>query len=476
MGLMYLSGNEAVGMIASWLFLPFLLRFTRLMSPRRGFVAMFVAQTIVISLMLRGELPLGGLEYTVTVLSIGLFGGLILLVDRLVSPRLGNGAATLVLPAAGVTASFVTYGANPFGTWGETAYTQLGFSPFLQLAAVTGVWGMAFLMSWFASVTNAVREQGWKARGVVTAWGLTFAIVLVYGGVRLSRPVDGDRSLPVAAITWDRSVPRPFATCPRDDVSCFNRTADAVQDVLFERSARAVGAGARLILWSEAAAEILAPGEADLILRGREFAREHDITLVMAIAVIPLEPGLWENKLIAVTSDGEVAWEYRKARPVPGEPIVAGDGMVPFLDTPFGRVAAVICFDADFPELIRQAGRGGADLLLVAANDWEEVADTHARMAVFRAVENGVSLLRSTSGGWSVAADGRGGILARSNHFMEDVDYLLATVPMRGEDTAYSRLGDTVGWFSTGFLILASLVASIRSRRSGKELSASDAR
>jgi hypothetical protein len=43
--------------------------------------------------------------------------------------------------------------------------------------------------------------------------------------------------------------------------------------------------------------------------------------------------------------------------------------------------------------LIRQAGRAGADILLVPSSDWEAIAEMHRRMAVFRGVENGVNLV-----------------------------------------------------------------------------------
>lgn len=81
---------------------------------------------------------------------------------------------------------------------------------------------------------------------------------------------------------------------------------------------------------------------------------------------------------------------------------MAGDGLLPVLDTPFGRITGMICFDADFPALARQAAEPRADLLLVAANDWAEIEEMHADMAIVRAVENDVSLLRATSGGISV--------------------------------------------------------------------------
>ena len=89
---------------------------------------------------------------------------------------------------------------------------------------------------------------------------------------------------------------------------------------------------------------------------------------------------LIENKVVLIDSNGEINFEYKKAKPVPGERVVRGDGKVPVHDTPFGRVAAVICFDMDFPTLIRQAGNAAADILLVPARDWKAIDPMHTRM------------------------------------------------------------------------------------------------
>ncbi len=95
---------------------------------------------------------------------------------------------------------------------------------------------------------------------------------------------------------------------------------------------------------------------------------------------------------------------------VPGSGNVKGDGVLPRLDTEYGRWSAAICFDLDFPRLIRQAGRMNADLLLAPSNDWTEVREMHLRMHILRAVEQGFTLFRPTKDGISAAADPYGRI------------------------------------------------------------------
>ena len=94
-----------------------------------------------------------------------------------------------------------------------------------------------------------------------------------------------------------------------------------------------------------------------------------------------------------------------------GKPFVPGDGKVPTVQTPYGRLSTVICFDADFPGTIRQAGQAGADMLLVPGNDWRAIDPYHTQMATFRAIENGFSLVRQASNGLAMTVDYEGNVL-----------------------------------------------------------------
>ena len=94
--------------------------------------------------------------------------------------------------------------------------------------------------------------------------------------------------------------------------------------------------------------------------------------------------------------------------------------MVPVADTALGRLATVICYDMDFPALLRQAGQAQADLLLAPASDWAPVKFGHAQWATFRAIENGVSLVRPTREGLQIAVDHQGRVLASADSLTTD--------------------------------------------------------
>jgi apolipoprotein N-acyltransferase len=120
----------------------------------------------------------------------------------------------------------------------------------------------------------------------------------------------------------------------------------------------------------------------------------------------------------------------------------SGPGPIPVVATPDGRIAGAICFEADFPDLIRPAGHGGADLLIVPVNEWKEIKNTHLQMHVFRAIENGVPLVRATASGLSAAVDPWGRVLSVSDFFAGSDRTMTAQVPIGRVPTLYATVGD----------------------------------
>ncbi len=116
--------------------------------------------------------------------------------------------------------------------------------------------------------------------------------------------------------------------------------------------------------------------EPALIQRAGTLAQQAGIYLDMGLAVyLPdaSNPPL-KDEAVLLDPTGHVVWTYEKVHLVPfgeQELVVPGDGKVPIVESPYGRLANVICFDADYPGTMRQAGQAGADLMLVPSDDWQ---------------------------------------------------------------------------------------------------------
>jgi apolipoprotein N-acyltransferase len=120
----------------------------------------------------------------------------------------------------------------------------------------------------------------------------------------------------------------------------------------------------------------------------------------------------------------------------------------------------IICWDADFPTVVNQVGHKGADILFIPSGDNLGVARLHAQQAIFRAIENGVSLIRQDSTeGLSVATDPYGRVLATMDTHTVGERVMVVQVPTQRVFTVYSVIGDLFGWLSVagfvGIVILA---------------------
>ena len=81
------------------------------------------------------------------------------------------------------------------------------------------------------------------------------------------------------------------------------------------------------------------------------------------------EDGRLYNSAAVVSGDAVLA-VYRKAHLWDAEKLVftPGGGPPPVVDLPFGRVGLMICYDLEFPEWVRLAALGGADLIAAPVN------------------------------------------------------------------------------------------------------------
>jgi len=96
--------------------------------------------------------------------------------------------AAFAFPVYWVTCEYLTAIASPHSTWGNLAYTQMDFLPLIQIASVTGLWGISFIVFLFAGTVAALLSGAgklWQRRALAIAVGLVISAVLVFGEWRL---------------------------------------------------------------------------------------------------------------------------------------------------------------------------------------------------------------------------------------------------------------------------------------------------
>lgn len=448
---------------AAWFSTLFMLRFLRTQRVLSGYL-LFVLTTAAVTIYTgQGVVPFPFLLTAGFMAAQALLASLPFLADRLLAPRLPGFWGALILPL-GVTAwEFINLTNSPMGSFGSQAYSQYGNLPLMQLASITGIWGITFLINWFASTVNLAWEQGfsWPAirRGVLT-YSVIFVIVLLYGYGRIVLASSATASVRVAGISAAQEDIGALMQRYQQDRTAFQQATQVRNQRYLETTVREAQAGAQVIVWPEGA--IIGIGEevAAVVAQGQALAKRQQIYLAMqTFALFPDEDRPAENKLFLVDPAGAIVLEHVKYGGNFLEGTLLGDAQLRTAASPFGLLSGVICWDADFVEVIRQAGRSGVDLLLIGANDWREIGPTHAQMAVFRAIENGVAVFRQAYNGVSIAVDPYGRLLASQDHFATTDRVLLAQMPTHSHSfTLYSVIGDALGWAALfGFLLLAGL-------------------
>ena len=429
-----------------------------------------VIQAAVFAIQFRGMIPFPAPIQAAVILTYALAFTVPYIGDYLSIRRLSGFSRSLVFPLLWTAVEFLL-SLGPFGSWCATAYSQHGNLALLQVLSVTGLWGVTFLIGWTAAAGNAFWEEGATARKVprvTTACAALLLAVLLAGGARLALFPPSAETVRVASLSKldldlhpDHEVVRRFdrhEPLTASEIKTIRESAAAIVDDLLLRTGREARAGARIVFWGEGNALVLKEDEDDLIRRGGMLAKSNGIYLGMALATWHLEttPHM-ENKIVLIQPDGTPAWEFFKAHPVPGREAaisISGDGKMRVIDTPHGRLSAAICFDADFPRLLAQAGRLRADIVLDPSNDWKAIDPWHTRMASFRAIEQGFNMVRHTSHGLSAAFDYEGRQLASMDHFITEDRCLVAYVPTRGTRTLYAICGDWFGWLCASSLAI----------------------
>jgi apolipoprotein N-acyltransferase len=472
--LLFANGRNNIP-VAAWLAPLFLLRFVRSVGAGWGLAIGWLVLAATWSFQFRGMAPLPGIWYFVLAAVYGLVNLLPFAVDRALLPRLGGFRATLVLPLAWVSVEYLVATFTPYGSWGAAAYTQYENLVLLQIASITGLYGISFAIAWFAAVGNWAWERrfAWPdLRYGIVGFAAVMALVLAYGGTRLTLFPPEATTVRIASVTRPEVELFPSAevaqravagTATADETEEIRRRGNAINEDLLQQAEREARAGARIVFWGEANAFAFKEDEPALIRRGAELARANRIYLGLAVGTWnPAGSKPLENKIVLIDPQGNVSWEFWKANPVPGPEAAMSavdDGRIKSVATLHGRVGAAICFDMDFPGLIRQAGRQEVDILLAPSNDWRAIDPWHTHMARLRGVEQGFNLVRHTSGGLSLAADYQGRTLTSMDHYTATDRTMIAQVPTRGVRTVYARIGDTFAWLCMAGLVFSGAAA-----------------
>ncbi|HEX2768151.1 MAG TPA: apolipoprotein N-acyltransferase [Geobacteraceae bacterium] len=344
--------------------------------------------------------------------------------------------------------------------WASLGYTQYRILPLIQIADITGVYGLSFLIA-LANVVLLRIIKGAVMRGhsVYPAKSAALLLLLLvmtlgYGFMRLNSVEHG---IPLKIALIQGNISQDVKWDP-----AFQESTVAVYEKL---TRLACAGGSDLVVWPESAAPFYFQDSDRYTSRIKRLAANVKSYLVVGSPAYDIDGGnvKYRNSAYLLSETGEVLGRSDKIHLVPFGEYVPLAKFLPFvhklvvgigdfspgtatvpLSIGKGKIGILICFEGIFPELSRGYVKAGSRLLVNITNDaWygrSSAPYQHLSMTVFRAVENRVPLVRAANTGITAIIDSRGHIRGMTQLFKEA--YLTGEVRLGDRETIYTRYGD----------------------------------
>jgi apolipoprotein N-acyltransferase len=396
------------------------------------------------------------------------------------------------------------FGGFPWNLLGSSQYRMV---PLIQIASVTGIYGVSFLVVWtslslvgavMVIIRQPVKRSAWIGEMILPM--LAVSVMYASGYVKLLRPQAKGPELTVALV--QPSIPQSLIWDPKQDEHRFQQ--------LLQLSDQAALGKPDLMIWPEAALPKMLRYDEDTERATTELAHNHKMWMI--VGSDDEEPRRnaktsrdsdYFNSSFLISPDGRLMERYVKRNlvifgeyipfldwlpfikyltPIDGV-FTPGKEVVPFaLKNPDAKVSVLICFEDCFPHLVREYVSDDTDFLVNITNDgWfgEGAAQwQHAAGAIFRAVENGLPLVRCANNGLTCWIDSRGRlreVFKNDNRGIYGPGFLLAKIPVlppgeKRAPTFYRQHGDVFGWSCAGFVTLQLLRLRVARRHARRLL------
>lgn len=333
----------------------------------------------------------------------------------------------LFIPAAWVVLEYIRAHLFTGFPWELLGYSQYLNLPVIQIADITGVYGVSFLiMLANISIYSAVSYQPPATTRIkkMSPFLIVIFITLAYGYFNIYRlsTIDYQPSIKVSVI--QANIPQELKWNPNAK-SYILRS----YELLSEEAAKDKP---ELIVWPEAASPGI-PGEDDWVFEGISGVAKK-LKTPLLIGSVTKEGENYFNSALLINREGKISGRYDKLHLVPFGEYIPLKKYLPFLETvvPIGDITpgkdykvftergakfgVLICFEDLFPELSRQFIKSGAGFLINITNDaWYKETQAgyqHLQCSVFRAVENRVFVVRSANTGVSAFINSSGEIIS----------------------------------------------------------------
>ena len=183
--------------------------------------------------------------------------------------------------------------------------------------------------------------------------------------------------------------------------------------------------------------------------------------------IVAQEDEPWRNEAVLLTPQGQFLAVYGKNHAF-GEPLSAMRGVFPVYDTPLGRLATLICHDANYTDVARKLTANGAQIIAAPIREFGGFGEQYWTNALFRGVENRTAVVVSGVSTISAIINPDGSIVTLETEPNGSRVSLVGDVSLGSGPTTYTFLGDILGWVALAGFVFFMVFQSVTERRAKK--------
>ena len=409
---------------------------------------------------------------------LSLFTGLFALILAIAVRRFGV-AGVWLAPWIWVATEWLRSWLGSGFPWALLGTSQSTVLPIVQLASVTGAYGLSVLVALVGTAAAIVALTPRRVHRLgVAAVAILLVAVAGLGALRVARGALLAEGQPLRVGLVQGNIDQSIKYNPAH--------REAIVENYLGLSRQVIGEGAQIVLWPEASTPFYFDAEPAFSAPIRRLVQEARTPFIIGSDEFESgggkQPDRYYNSAIHVGPDGRSRAVYRKLRLVPfgeyvplkhvlffAKPLIEAVsdfsfGTEPIVFDADGRkVSVAICYESIYPWIGRAFVGRGSQLLATITNDaWfgrSSAAYQHFDQGSIRAVEEARYLVRAANTGFSGAVDPYGRTMVRTALF----ERAAITVDVRLLDrrTIYSYIGDLVAWLGA-VVSLAVLAAAWR--------------
>lgn len=357
--------------------------------------------------------------------------------------------------ASGWTAfEFITSLHSSAGTFDSIAYTQVFNLPVIQIASITGIWGITFLLMLIpASMALSwhYRKNSKLCLKTIVVPISILILTLIFGLYRLNVPVQGP-SVKIGMASINMSLEELRSRGQQQEAEKIISRYIQCIDVL-SRS------GVEVILLPEKIIALNLNEQSKPLQLLADAAHKYQITLIAGLSI--QDNSKLYNSAYLFSPSGEIALKYDKQHLLPFSEgrYTPGQEFSIRASEDKGIWGISICKDMDFEEPSRGYSQRGINLLFVPALDFKADALLHAQIAIMRGIEGNYAVARAAQWGLLSLSSNKGNIIEMASNDTEKNDVLLiGEIKLDQGKSIYGRFGDWFGYFSEGLFIFLLLI------------------